>query len=188
MLERTLVLLGAGPLPELSMRCGAETLSDTLGLPLTTVAEGQSPDPSLVNLMASPPRLIRLAGDPGSLHHEGSSWMDALAAWKCPVILLGSPRPDGVMPGTIPAFTSLCETRGMVLLGLIQLGGLWLPEVRKRDGLPWLGWLSDSRLDRNRPDQCDAAVEAVDRLSIIIRSRLEICHGLKATEASSGRP
>jgi len=53
MLERTLVLLGAGPLPELSMRCGAETLSDTLGLPLTTVAEGQSPDPSLVNLMAS---------------------------------------------------------------------------------------------------------------------------------------
>ena len=172
MLERSLVLLGAGPLPELSMRCGAETLSDTLGLPLTTVAEGQSPDPSLVNLMASPPSLIRLAGDPGSLHHEGNSWMDALAAWKCPVILLGSPRPDGVMPGTIPAFTSLCETRGMVLLGLIQLGGPWLPEVRKRDGLPCLGWLSDSRLDRNRPDQCDAAVEAVDRLSIIIRSRV----------------
>ena len=188
MLERSLVLLGAGPLPELSMRCGAETLSDTLGLPLTTVAEGQSPDPSLVNLMASPHSLIRLAGDPGSLHHEGNSWMDALAAWNCPVILLGSPRPDGVMPGTIPAFTALCETRGMVLLGLIQLGGSWIPEVRKRDGLPWLGWLSDTPLDRNRPDHCDAAVEAVDRLSIIIRSRLEICHGLKAIEASSGRP
>ena len=31
----------------------------------------------------------------------------------------------------------------MPLLGLIQWGGPWLAADRRRDGLPWLGWLAD---------------------------------------------
>ena len=61
-----------------------------------------------------------------------------------PVLMLGAPLADGVMPGAVPAFYALCEQHRVPLLGLVQMGGIWNPVERRRDGLPWLGWLADA--------------------------------------------
>ena len=177
---QSLVVIGAGPLPELVMRFGAASLADGLALPLRTLPVGASPDAELLSLASEAPCLLRLSGDPGRLGPDGQSWLDALGAWRLPTLLLGAPSADGSIPGVVPAFLALCESRRVPVLGLAQLGGSWSPQQRRQDGLPWCGWLGESQ-DPNT----SAAREA---LITLLKQRHNRISSASATAALTHQP
>jgi hypothetical protein len=93
MLEFTLALVGAGPLPELSMREGTQQLADRFSAELVPLACGSDPHSGLQALASRQrdhdrPTLLRLSGDAAMAEGSSGSWLDALAAWRCPVLLL----------------------------------------------------------------------------------------------------
>ena len=180
MQDQSLVVIGAGPLPELLMRQGAECLADGFRLPLRTLPVGETPDAALSSLVADAPCLLRLAGDPGRLGPEGHSWLDALGAWRLPTLLLGAPLADGSIPGVVPAFLALCEHRRVPVLGLVQLGGTWIAGQRRQDGLPWCGWLGDP--------QHPASSAACEALITLLRQRRSRFTSAAATGALSHQP
>ena len=67
--------------------------------------------------------------------------MEALAAWRSPVLMLAQPRPDGRFAGIVPASVAFARELKLPLLGLVQLGGNWDSAARRTDGLPWCGCL-----------------------------------------------
>ena len=146
MLDFTMALVGAGPLPELSMREGAQLLAQRLSAELVPLACGSEPHSGL-QALASPqrernrPTLLRLSGDAAMAQGSSGSWLDALAAWRCPVLLLAQPNAAGLIPGMAPASVALCHSLSIPLVGLAQLGGRWDLSARRMDGLPWCGLL-----------------------------------------------
>ncbi|WP_053068375.1 hypothetical protein [Synechococcus sp. GFB01] len=44
--------------------------------------------------------------------------------------------------GVPAASAALLRQQGVPLVGLVQWGGPWEAEWRRREGLPWLGWLT----------------------------------------------
>lgn len=86
------------------------------------------------------PWLVPLLQDPGRLQSWGGRWSELLGAWRQPtVLLIEAAQADGGLPA---ACTALLQHSGVPLLGLIQWGGLFDREARRRDGLPWLGVLA----------------------------------------------
>ena len=135
------LLVGAGPLPELKMRLACEALAKACQCPLTTVASGASPAEVLQNNPAAT-GLVRLSGDAARPTPQGdASWLQALADWRQPVLLLTIADSDGAIPGTAPAYAALCRELHVPLLGLVQLQGRWNGPARRKDGLNWLGWI-----------------------------------------------
>ena len=146
MLEFTLALVGVGPLPELSMRTCAQQLAMGLSAELIPVACGSEPHSCLQTLVSnrsssSRPTLLRLCGDAAMAQGSSGSWLEALAAWRCPVLLLAQPNSAGLIPGMAPASVALCHSLDIRLIGLAQLGGEWDRDARRLDGLPWCGLL-----------------------------------------------
>jgi hypothetical protein len=74
---------------------------------------------------------------------EGS-WLEALACWHVPVLMLVEPRDDGRFAGIVPASVALARSLHVELLGLVQLGGTWNRAARRADGLPWCGCLQEA--------------------------------------------
>jgi hypothetical protein len=149
MLDFTLALVGAGPLPELSMREGAQQIADRFSAELVPLACGSEPHSSLQSLASlqcerNHPTLLRLSGDAAMAQGFSGSWFDALAAWRCPVLLLVQPNAAGLIPGMAPASVALCHSLNIPLVGLAQLGGSWDLAARRMDGLPWCGLLDTS--------------------------------------------
>ena len=142
MLDRSVIVIGAGPLPELLMADGCNTLARAVGVPLGTVNVGTAPYPWLSSQGGSTPGLVRLCGDPGRIGVDGCSWLDALGAWQMPTLVLAVADADGAMPGIVPATMAFCEARRVPVKALLQLGGDWHRTERLRDGLPWKGWCS----------------------------------------------
>jgi hypothetical protein len=87
------------------------------------------------------PWLWPLAGDPGAFLGDQGCWAEALGAWRQPTLLLIPAA--AASSGPAAAYHALLERQGVPLLGLIQWGGPWQAADRRRDGLPWLGWLAD---------------------------------------------
>jgi len=87
------------------------------------------------------PWLWPLAGDPGAFLGDQGCWAEALGAWRQPTLLLIPAAAASTGPAV--AYHALLERQGVPLLGLIQWGGPWQAADRRRDGLPWLGWLAD---------------------------------------------
>ena len=79
----------------------------------------------------------------------GLSWLESLGYWKQPVVLLISPDESGNIPGIASAYVSLCKSKEVFLLGIIQLGGIWDQKVRRLDCLPWFGMIPDELLLEN---------------------------------------
>ena len=161
MLDFTLALVGAGPLADLSMREGAQQLADRFSAELVPMACGAEPHSALKALTSrqrerNHPTLLRLSGDAAMLKGSSGSWLDALAAWRCPVLLLVQPNAAGLVPGSAPASVALCKTLNIPLVGLAQLGGSWDLQARRMDGLPWCGLLDTS-------DDAEAASDALVR-------------------------
>ena len=166
MLDFTLALVGAGPLPELSMREGAHYLADRFSAELVLLPCGSEPHSGLQALASrqrerNHPTLLRLSGDAAMAQGSSGSWLDALGAWRCPVLLLVEPNAAGLIPGIAPAFVALCHALNIPLVGLAQLGGSWDLVARRMDGLPWCGLL----------DTTDGGGTASDELARLIQQR-----------------
>ena len=165
MLDFTLALVGAGPLPELSMREGAHYLADRFSAELVLLPCGSEPHSGLQALASrqrerNHPILLRLSGDAAMAQGSSGSWLDALAAWRCPVLLLAQPNAAGLIPGLAPASVALCHSLNIPLVGLAQLGGSWDLAARRMDGLPWCGLL-DTTGDGG--DASDALVRSIQQ-------------------------
>ena len=166
MLDFTLALVGAGPLPELSMREGAQHLVDRFSAELVPFACASEPHSGLEALASrqrdrSHPTLLCLSGDAAMAQGSSGSWLDALGAWRCPVLLLAEPNAAGLIPGIAPAFVALSHSLNIPLVGLAQLGGSWDLVARRMDGLPWCGLL----------DTTDSGGTASDELARSIQQR-----------------
>ena len=134
------LLVGAGPLPELRMREACTALADCWGLDLTHISEGESPL-KLLSDSSAQKGLVRLSGDAARQRPDGGSWLDALADWRHPLLLLVAGEPDGSVSGSAAAYTALCRQLGAPLIGLVQIGAQWNRLQRRQDGLPWIGWI-----------------------------------------------
>lgn len=138
----SLLLLATGPQAEVAARLAeaAPVLARELGLPLLPApAPGQDPDQALAALAAagSAAGLSWLGVDPGMVLCDGRVWAQVLGAWRQPALLLiGAGQ---LATGTAAATTALLQRHQVPLGGLIQWGEPWQPELRRRDGLPWLG-------------------------------------------------
>ena len=157
------LMVGAGPLPELKMRQACEALAKACQCPLTTVPSGASPA-EVLRTNPTAAGLVRLSGDAARPTPQGdASWLQALADWRQPVLLLTAADSDGAIPGTAAAYAALCRELHVPLLGLVQLQGPWNGPARRRDGLSWLGWIPD----QHHPDQN----EWVDALALRLQLR-----------------
>ena len=137
-----LALVGTGPVPDLLMHQAGTALSNETGRPLISHGIGESPD-AVLSSCADATSLLRLNGDAARLHPSGGSWLSALADWRLPVLLLTPADSDGGVPGAAAAWVALCHQLGVPLIGITQLRGTWQIQARRRDGLPWCGWIPD---------------------------------------------
>ena len=137
-----LVLVAAGPASTLAalQQQAAAPLAAALGVELLEPLQALSPDPALEALATATGGLAPLPIDPGLPLEEGRHWAAALGAWRQPVILLVAA--DQVETGLPAALHALMVVWQVPTLGLVQWGGRWDPQARRRDGLPWLGRLA----------------------------------------------
>lgn len=143
-----LLLTGAGHEADLADRitAAAGRLAGLSGWPLRTVSIALPPPRALAELgggrssRCPPAWLAGLPLDPGLPLTDGGSWAEALGAWRQPTALVLDG--DQLATGSPAAFTALLRQWKVPLLGLIQWGGRWDPDGRRRDGLPWLGALA----------------------------------------------
>ena len=136
------VLISAGPLSGLRQSTASSQLTEELGISLKSFAIGVE-SPSWLDADGSKV-LLQLCGDAAAVGAVGSfSCLEMLALRQQPVAILVPAREDGVIPGTAPSYTALCKELRVRLIGLVQLGGPWKPDERRRDGLPWCGWIPE---------------------------------------------
>ncbi|MFM7652160.1 MAG: hypothetical protein ACKO5M_04425 [Vulcanococcus sp.] len=137
-----LVLLAPGGLAD---PAAATRLAALLGL-RRLAATGEDPQQQLAALADEPPGwVLPLPLDPGQELMTGGCWAELLGAWRQPALLL---IPGWAPAGAPRAYRALLQVAGVPLVGLVQLGGTWDPALRRRDGLPWLGWLPDAQPDQ----------------------------------------
>ena len=150
------LLVGAGPLPELKMRQACEALARACRCPLSTVASGASPAEILQTNPAAT-GLVRLSGDAARTTAKGdASWLQALADWRQPVLLLTSAEPDGAIPGAAAAYAASagnckcrcsvwCSSKGAGTAqhgaGTVSAGWAGFPmrsiRIRPNASMPW---------------------------------------------------
>ena len=103
------LLVGAGSVPERRMREAAEALAKLWALPLKTHATGASP----ASVLTDPTHgLMRLSGDPARQGVDGGHWLEALADWRQPLLLLIPGDDDGSVGGQAAAYAALCDQLG----------------------------------------------------------------------------
>ena len=170
-----LVLLAPGGLsdpavPEslaalLGLRLLVAPAESAAGCPPSLPSPADDPARVLAVLAGQPPGwLLALPIDPGQELIGGGCWAEALGAWRQPALLLITPQ---VPAGAPRAYHALLQSAGVPLLGLVQIGGSWDPEIRRRDGLPWLGWRPETEArpaDAASDDDVVADLRATCRL------------------------
>lgn len=139
-----LLLVAVGTQAEVAARLelAAPVLARELGTPLLpALAPLSHPDQALASLVhaGSASGLSWLGLDPGMALSDGCSWAQALGAWRQPTLLLIDAAQ--LASGTAAATTALLLHHNVPLRGLIQWGEPWQPQLRRCDGLPWLGSL-----------------------------------------------
>ena len=154
------LILGAGPIPELAMRQACEAIAKSCGCGLQNYKCEESPHKVLASTKSTND-LVRLCGDGARFHRDGGSWLEALADWRKPVLLLVPGEADGGIPGVGPAYTALCHELKVPLVGLVQLHGAWDTSQRRKDGLPWRGWIPSAEHDEHS--------DAVEMFSLWLR-------------------
>ncbi len=152
---------------------GSLAISKVFRSQLIEVSCDEPPNKEISNLLATS-KIVQLLGDAAKLHRSGISWLDALGAWKVPVILVVQPLHSGEIPGSAFAYVSLCKTLSVPLVGLVQLGGVWDPSLRRLDCLPWCGYLSNDLLDDqfNWANMSDDEYTLMNQLGSILRQRM----------------
>lgn|GEM_PF-310071 len=159
-----IVVLGSGHesafgLGEGATERAAGCLAQALLLPHRPIAHPQAPQRWLGQLHdTSGGWLASLPLDPGQPLPDGSTWAEALGAWRQPALLIiAAPQ---LASGAAASTTALLRQWGVPLLGLAQWGGTWDGERRRRDGLPWLGRMEEGAGSEGG----DSAAELAERL------------------------
>ena len=139
-----LLLVAVGAEADVAARLAqaAPVVARELGVTLLpALAPLQHPDEALGALAeaGSVAGLSWLGVDPGMALSDGRAWAQALGAWRQPTLLLMDAAQ--LATGAAAATTALLLQHNVPLRGLIQWGEPWQPELRRRDGLPWLGSL-----------------------------------------------
>ena len=155
------VLVGAGPLPELQMRRSAEALATGGTRALISHAAGESPH-DVLRYVADQHVILRLNGDAARWHPQAGSWLEALADWNCPVLFLVGGEADGGIPGSAASYIALSQKLRVPLIGIAQVDGAWDATARRQDQLPWCGWIPAA----NHPRHDDGRTALAD----VIRS------------------
>jgi hypothetical protein len=168
-----LLLVGLGRQRELEgLAAVAARLAAAEGVALRDLAGAGDPDAGLAALTAEAagPWLAALPLDPGLPLERGGSWAEALGAWRQPCLLVV--RGEQLDTGLPAAGTALLERWQVPLAGLLQVGGDWVPSERRRDGLPWLGWLPESGEDSvEANEEAGAAMAALQQ---VLRGRWRV--------------
>ncbi|MFN9545489.1 MAG: hypothetical protein ACK6AD_00240 [Cyanobacteriota bacterium] len=139
--------------PESATEQAARRLARALSLPHRRIGEPRAPHEELRQLQASDGGwLASLPLDPGQPLQDGGTWAEALGAWRQPTLLIlpWQQLPSGAAASTV----ALLRQWRVPLLGVLQWGGTWRAEQRRRDGLPWLGRLEEAMVaddDGGRP-------------------------------------
>jgi hypothetical protein len=159
-----LMLVGLGRRQELEgLAAVAAQLAAAEGVALRELAGAADPDAGLATLTAEAtgPWLAALPLDPGLPLERGGSWAEALGAWRQPCLLVV--RGEQLDTGLPAAGAALLERWRVPLAGLVQVGGDWQPVLRRRDGLPWLGWLPETGAESEEAGVAMAALQQVLR-------------------------
>ncbi|MCP9832731.1 MULTISPECIES: hypothetical protein [unclassified Cyanobium] len=159
-----LLLVGLGLRRELEgLAPLAARLAAAEAMALRQLARAKDPDASLAALTneATGPWLAALPLDPGLPLARGGSWAEALGAWRQPCLLVM--RGEQMATGLPAAGAALLAQWRVPLAGLVQMGGDWQPLKRRRDGLPWLGWLPDAGEASGEGEAAMAALQQVLR-------------------------
>lgn len=121
----------------------ARRFARVLALPYRPIADPADPHRQLRHLQSTPGGwLSSLPLDPGQALADGSTWAEALGAWCQPaLVIIGAHQ---ISSGAAASTTALLRQWHVPLLGLLQWGGSWKAESRRRDGLPWLGRLEEA--------------------------------------------
>ncbi len=168
-----LLLVGLGRRQELEgLAAVAARLAAAEGVALRELAVAADPDAGLAALSAEAtgPWLAALPLDPGLPLERGGSWAEALGAWRQPCLLVV--RGEQLDTGLPAAGAALLERWRVPLAGLVQVGGDWQPAMRRRDGLPWLGWLPDSGVESG--EEAEEAGAAMAALQQVLRGRWRV--------------
>jgi hypothetical protein len=145
--------------PECASERAAQRLARTLSLPHRRIADPRDPQGQLHQLQATGGGwLASLPLDPGHPLEQGGTWAEALGAWRQPTLLvIGWPQ---LPSGAAAASVALLRHWRVPLLGVLQWGGSWNADQRRRDGLPWLGRLEEAA----GPDQEESTRVVTDLL------------------------
>ena len=172
-----LLLVGLGRQQELEgLAAVAARLAAAEGVALRALAAAGDPDAGLAALTgaatgaAAGPWLAALPVDPGLPLERGGSWAEALGAWRQPCLLVV--RGEQLDTGLPAAGAALLERWRVPLAGLMQVGGDWQPTERRRDGLPWLGWLPESGGESGA--ESEEAGAAMAALRQVLRGRWRV--------------
>lgn len=152
-----LLVLAMGPTggpggPEAFLPPVAARLAALLGLPVRSLDNGDDPPLAMAQLSGCHEAwLAALPVDPGLALDSGGHWAETLGAWRQPCLLV---LESGQMTTGMPAAgAALLQQWQVPLVGLIQWGGPWDSDARRRDGLPWLGCLDDQQSQVVKPSQ-----------------------------------
>ncbi len=129
-------------------RTAALAITRMFGCDLQEISCKVEPNRKLIDL-TNKEGIVYLSGDAAMPNDLGLSWLESLGYWKQPVVLLISPDESGNIPGIASAYVSLCKSKEVFLLGIIQLGGTWDQKVRRLDCLPWCGIIPNELLVEN---------------------------------------
>lgn len=158
------MVVGSGPEALLRASDGptelaARRLARALVLPHRPISDPLSPHRQLQQLQGSGEGwLASLPLDPGQALPDGSTWAEALGAWCLPTLVIVSAHQ--LSSGAAASSTALLRQWRVPLLGLVQWGGAWKSDLRRRDGLPWLGRLEEGA----SAERTDAASDVVSLL------------------------
>lgn len=174
-------MVGLGRQRELEgLAAVAARLAAAEGVALRQLADAGDPDAGLAALTAAGPGaakgpwLAALPLDVGLALEQGGSWAEALGAWRQPCLLVV--RGEQLDTGLPAAGAALLERWRVPLAGLVQVGGDWQPAMRRRDGLPWLGWLPDTEggSGAERGAAAEEAGAAMAALRQVLRGRWRV--------------
>lgn len=145
--------------PDGASERAAQRLARTLSLPHRRIGDPGDPQRQLHQLQATGGGwLASLPLDPGHPLDQGGTWAEALGAWRQPTLLIiaWQQLPSGAAASSV----ALLRQWRVPLLGVLQWGGSWSPDQRRRDGLPWLGRLEEA----SGPDQEESTRGVTDLL------------------------
>jgi hypothetical protein len=148
----------------------ADRLAHLLGLPVRTMASVADPEQAMAQLSRCPdPWLAALPFDPGLGLASGGNWAELLGAWRQPCLLVLADAQ--LATGWPAAGTALMQRWQVPLVGLIQSGGSWDPDARRRDGLPWLGCLAGPPAEQKDPSGVALTQISDEELALRLRWR-----------------